>query len=111
LGVVDDDAYSSVDRSECVGISYRQVRGSARVDVSVHESRLPNPTLLSALPGCKQNLVLTQTGGPGEFNVVTLVEWANGEALSAAKSSVDAQYAQEGFDPVNFMKSLGIRGD
>jgi hypothetical protein len=67
--------------------------------------------LLGALPGCKQNLVLTQTGGPGEFNVVTLVEWANAEAMAKAKSSVDAQYAQEGFDPATFMKSLGIRGD
>jgi hypothetical protein len=67
--------------------------------------------LLGALPGCKQNLVLTQTGGPGEFNVVTLVEWASAQAMSDAKSSIDAQYAGEGFDPASFMTSLGVRGD
>jgi heme-degrading monooxygenase HmoA len=30
--------------------------------------------LLAARPGCQQNLVLTKTEGPGEFNVVTIVE-------------------------------------
>ena len=67
--------------------------------------------ILATLPGCKQNLVLTQTGGPGEFNVVTVVEWADAEAVQNAKAHMDAHYAKEGFDPQSFMKSLGIRGD
>ena len=67
--------------------------------------------MLGALPGCGQNLVLTQTGGPGEFNVVTIVEWADERALANAKSLMQAHYAQEGFDADTFMKQLGVRAD
>lgn len=67
--------------------------------------------LLDTLPGCTQNLVLTQTAGPGEFNVVTVVEWASSQVLSEAKSTVDAHYAREGFDPHAFMQGLGVRAD
>jgi len=67
--------------------------------------------LLETQPGCKQNLVLTQTGGPGEFNVVTVVEWASAQAMSEAKAAIDAHYAGEGFDPQAFMQSLGVRAD
>lgn len=67
--------------------------------------------LLGALPGCRQHLVLTQTGGPGEFNVITVVEWADSAALSDAKSAMDEQYARERFDPADFMKNLGVRAD
>lgn len=47
----------------------------------------------------------------GEFNVVTIVEWADERALANAKSSMQAHYAQEGFDADAFMKQLGVRGD
>lgn len=67
--------------------------------------------LLGAQPGCRQNLVLTQTGGPGEFNVVTMVEWDSAEAHAQAREAVQARYAQEGFDAAAFMRSLGIRPD
>jgi len=67
--------------------------------------------LLAKQPGCRQNLVLTQSEGPGEFNVVTIVEWASAEAMAQAKASMQAHYASEGFDPPAFMKSLGVRGD
>jgi heme-degrading monooxygenase HmoA len=67
--------------------------------------------LLARQPGCKQNLVLTQTEGPGEFNVVTIVEWASAEAMAQARAAMQAHYANEGFDPPAFMKSLGVRGD
>jgi spore maturation protein SpmB len=67
--------------------------------------------MLDTLPGCKQNLVLTQTGGPGEFNVVTLVEWASTPAMDAAKAIVQKKYAKEGFDPASFMQRLGVRVD
>lgn len=67
--------------------------------------------LLARQPGCRQNLVLTQTEGPGEFNVVTIVEWASAEAMARAKATMQAQYASEGFDPPAFMKGLGVRGD
>lgn len=67
--------------------------------------------LLARQPGCRQNIVLTQTEGPGEFNVVTIVEWASAEAMARAKAAMQAHYASEGFDPPVFMKSLGVRGD
>jgi len=66
---------------------------------------------LGSLPGCRQNLVLTQSGGPGEFNVVTLVEWANAEAMGQARVAMEAFHAQEGFDTEAFRKQLGIRVD
>jgi len=67
--------------------------------------------LLATQPGCKQHLVLTQTEGPGEFNVVTIVEWADAAAMAQARATMQAYYARDGFDPPTFMKSLGIRGD
>jgi hypothetical protein len=66
---------------------------------------------LDALAGCQQNLVLTQTAGPGEFNVVTLVEWADAQALAAAKAVMQQKYAEEGFDATAFMQRLGVRAD
>ncbi len=63
------------------------------------------------LPGCQQNLVLTQTGGPGEFNVVTVVEWASTQAIVAAQDVMQKRYAEEGFDPAAFMRRLGVRAD
>lgn len=67
--------------------------------------------LLATQPGCVQNLVLTQTEGAGEFNVVTIVEWASAEAMAGARATMQALHEREGFDPPAFMKSLGVRGD
>lgn len=63
------------------------------------------------LAGCKQNLVLSQAGTSAEFNVVTIVEWENMQALTAARELIQQQYAQEGFDPAAFMHQLGVRAD
>ncbi|MDB5092242.1 MAG: antibiotic biosynthesis monooxygenase [Candidatus Eremiobacteraeota bacterium] len=67
--------------------------------------------LLNAIPGCRQNLVLTQTGNAGEVNLMTLVEWESADAVNAAKAVVQETYAQEGFDPASFLQSLGVRMD
>lgn len=66
---------------------------------------------LRTLPGCLRNHVLTQTGGPGEFNVITLVEWASEQAVAAAQVVVKKKFAQEGFDPVGFVQQNGVRAD
>lgn len=66
---------------------------------------------LGSLPGCQQNLVLTQTGGSGEFNVVTVVEWGSAQAIAAAHDTMQKQYAQENFDPAAFMQRLGVCAD
>jgi len=72
---------------------------------------LTSTVLEAKQPGCKQSLVLTQTEGPGEFNVVTIVEWADAAAMARARTTLQALYAREGFDPPSYMKSLGVRGD
>jgi len=67
--------------------------------------------LLGALPGCLRNLVLTQTGGTGVFNVVTIVEWESDEAIRQARSTMQAHYEREGFDTEAFMRRLGVQAD
>jgi hypothetical protein len=67
-------------------------------------------TMLQALDGCRQNLVLTQSGGPGHFDVVTVVEWESETAMAAARQFVRERYESEGFDPATFMASLGVTG-
>jgi len=65
---------------------------------------------LAALPGCRQNRVMTERSG-SEFNVATLVEWESSEAMAAARAQISRRYAEEGFDPTDFMKRLGVRAD
>jgi len=66
---------------------------------------------LRTLPGCLRAMVLTQTGGPGEFNALTVVEWANDEAVAAAQQAVQKKFAEDGFDPKTFVQGLGVRSD
>jgi heme-degrading monooxygenase HmoA len=66
---------------------------------------------LDTVPGCKQNLVLQQDGNPGEFNIITLVEWNDADAMTAAKATMQAKYAAEGFDPAAFIQKLGVQAD
>ncbi|MGF6346509.1 antibiotic biosynthesis monooxygenase [Variovorax sp. W2I14] len=66
---------------------------------------------LHTLPGCLRNHVLTQTGGSGEFNVITLVEWASEQAVAAAQAVVKKKFLDEGFDPVAFVAQNGVRAD
>jgi len=65
---------------------------------------------LAGLPGCRQNRVMTECSG-SEFNVATLVEWSSAEAMAAARAQIQRRYAEEGFDPTEFMKRLGVRAD
>lgn len=66
---------------------------------------------LDGLPQCAQNLVLTHLNPSGEMNVVTLVEWANAEAMAAASTRMKVRYVEENFDPQSFMKALGVKPD
>lgn len=66
---------------------------------------------LRGLPGCLRQMVLTQSSGPGEFNVITLVEWESTEAVSRAQEIVQRQFAAEGFNPSEFVREQGIRAD
>lgn len=67
--------------------------------------------LLDPQPGCRQNLVLTQSEQEGVLRVLTLVEWQSAQAMSAARAAVQERYAEEGFDPLSFMQQLGVEAD
>ena len=80
--------------------------------ISVFVERIHHvQSMLAALPGCLQKHVLTQTGDSSEFDVVTVVEWANADAVAAAQTVMQKQLASEGFDIQAFRKKLGVRGD
>src|SRR5580704_2637926 len=66
---------------------------------------------LDAMPGCRQNLVLTRSSGPGRFSVITLVEWESEAAITAAQEAMRSHYADEGFNPGEFMQALDIQAD
>jgi len=66
---------------------------------------------LDQLPGCRQNLVLTQPDLAGEYNVMTVVEWTDESHMSAAKAVMQARYTEEQFDPAAFMQKLGVQAD
>ncbi|MGN6526506.1 MAG: antibiotic biosynthesis monooxygenase [Burkholderiaceae bacterium] len=68
--------------------------------------------LLYEQPGCLQNLVLSRDDGTqADVDVVTIVEWADEPAMRAARATVQARYAAEGFDPAAFMRGLGVQAD
>ena len=68
--------------------------------------------LLDEQPGCLQNLVLSRDDGiQADVDVVTIVEWADDAAMRAARATVQARYAAEGFDPSAFMRGLGVQAD
>ena len=66
---------------------------------------------LRTLPGFIQDYVLEQTGGPGEFNFVTIVIWNSMESIEAAREAVKAKYEESGFNPQEMFAKLGIKAD
>lgn len=67
--------------------------------------------LIGAQPGCVQSHVLEQVGGPGEFNFVTIVEWADAQRMEAARRVITAHQEQAGIDVEAFRARYGIRAD
>ncbi|HEX5685752.1 MAG TPA: antibiotic biosynthesis monooxygenase [Ideonella sp.] len=64
------------------------------------------------MPGCRRDLLLQQSGGAGEFNVVRIIEWASTEAIEAALATMQRRFKEEGFDPTAFfVKQLGAKTD
>lgn len=66
---------------------------------------------LRTLPGFVHDLVLEQTGGPGTFNLITIVAWASPEAMASARQKAEERYKETGFKPGEFMQKLGIEAD
>ena len=68
--------------------------------------------MVRELPGCRRDLLLQQTGGAGEFNVVRIIEWASTEAVTSALATMQQRFKDEGFDPTAFfVKQLGAKTD
>jgi heme-degrading monooxygenase HmoA len=68
-------------------------------------------SLLQAQPGFLQDFFLEQSSGPGEFNFVTIVEWASQEAVENARAAVLALHKEMNFNPQEMLGRLGIRAD
>jgi heme-degrading monooxygenase HmoA len=68
-------------------------------------------SLLQAQPGFLQDFVLEQSSGPGQFNFVTIVEWASQEAVEHARAAVLALHREMNFNPQEMLARLGIRAD
>src|ERR1700720_3424629 len=67
--------------------------------------------VLKAQPGFLQDFVLEQSSGPGEFNFVTMVEWASQEAVEKAHAAVAALHRGMNFDAKELFARTGIRAD
>ena len=67
--------------------------------------------LLRTLPGFLQDFVLEQSSAPGEFNIVTIVEWDGVDSIEHAKTAVMAMHKDMKFNPQEMFARLGIKAD
>jgi heme-degrading monooxygenase HmoA len=67
--------------------------------------------LLKTQPGFLQDFVLEQSSGPGEFNFVTIVEWASQDAVENARAAVVTLHRQTNFTPQEVFARLDIKAD
>jgi hypothetical protein len=68
--------------------------------------------MVRELPGCRRDLLLQQTAGAGEFNVVRIIEWASEAAVKSALVVMQQRFKDEGFDPTAFfVHQLGAKTD
>ena len=67
--------------------------------------------VLRRQPGFVRDFVLEQISGPGEFNVVTFVEWVDEQAIAEAVEAVRRFHLSAGFDGRSLADRLGVRGD
>ncbi|PAQ04624.1 antibiotic biosynthesis monooxygenase [Mesorhizobium temperatum] len=67
--------------------------------------------LLRRQQGFVQDFLLEQSSGPGEFNLVTIVEWEGQAAIDRVVPIVKAEHERRGFDPKETIARLGVRVD
>jgi heme-degrading monooxygenase HmoA len=65
--------------------------------------------LLKVQPGFIQGLILEQPAAEGEFNILTLVEWSDENAVEKAREVVLAMHKETGFNPQEARARLGIK--
>lgn len=67
--------------------------------------------LLRRQEGFVQDFLLEQFSGPGEFNIVTMVEWESQAAVDKVMPIVKAAHERIAFDPRETIARLGVRAD
>jgi hypothetical protein len=101
---------SSASTSAAVFRVDKFVVPAASLDTFITRLRYVHAILVD-LPGSVQRHILSQIGGDGEFNVVTLLEWADVDAMTAAVAHVQKRFAEDGFDLKKTVVDLDIRID
>jgi|GraSoi_2013_40cm_1033754.scaffolds.fasta_scaffold00464_4 heme-degrading monooxygenase HmoA len=79
-------------------------------DEFLHKARWTH-ALLKTQPGFLQDFVLEQSSGPGEFNFVTIVEWASQEAVENARAAAQALHREMNFNAQELFARAGIKAD
>ncbi len=67
--------------------------------------------LLRTLPGFRQDLMLERSSEPGEFTLVTIVEWDSERAMERARTSLTALLEDTNFNPQEMLARLDIKAD
>jgi heme-degrading monooxygenase HmoA len=67
--------------------------------------------ILRKQPGFVRDAILEQVSGSGRFNIVTIAEWENQEAVDRAKDAVMQFHTSSGFSPQATMIRLGVEAD
>ena len=67
--------------------------------------------LLRQQQGFVQDFLLEQFSGPGEFNLVTIVEWESQAAVDRVVPIVKAAHERIAFNPQETIARLGVRAD
>lgn len=67
--------------------------------------------LLRLQQGFVQDFLLEQLSGPGEFNLVTIVEWESQAAVDNVVPIVRAAHERMAFNPQETIARLGVRAD
>lgn len=67
-----------------------------------------NRNFIKNLPGFIKDNAYESTDANGNVLFTTIAVWENQDAMNNAKEKVQAEYKRIGFDPAEFLKSLGI---
>lgn len=67
--------------------------------------------LLRRQQGFVQDFLLEQFSGPGEFNLVTIVEWESQAAVDKVIPIVKAAHERIAFNPQETIARLGVKAD
>lgn len=70
-----------------------------------------NLVFIEKLPGFLGHVVFEKTGGPTNFNLVTIAVWESTEAIEAAAAKVREYYRSIGFDVQETVTRLGVRAE